>query len=47
MEKYRVKGVPTVVFLDRRGKEIESLRFYEVIEPEEFLRKMEEALGAH
>ena len=46
-ERYRIKGVPTVIFLDRNGKEIESLRFYEVIEPEEFLQKMEEALGAH
>ena len=46
-ERYRIKGVPTVIFLDRNGKEIESLRFYEVIEPEEFLQKMAEALGAH
>jgi len=43
MEKYRIKGVPTVIFLDRDGKEIESLRFYEVIKPEEFLRRMERA----
>jgi thiol:disulfide interchange protein DsbD len=47
MERYRIKGVPTVVFLDRRGKEIEGLRFYEVIESEEFLRKMEMVLKAH
>jgi thiol:disulfide interchange protein DsbD len=47
MESYRIKGVPTVVFLDRRGKEIEGLRFYEVIESEEFLRKMEIVLEAH
>jgi thioredoxin-related protein len=46
MKRYRIKGVPTVVFLDRRGKEIERLRFYEVIEPEEFLKKMEIALEA-
>jgi len=44
MERYRIKGVPTVIFLDRDGKEIESLRFYEVIKPEEFLKRMERAL---
>jgi thiol:disulfide interchange protein DsbD len=47
MEKYRIKGVPTVIFLDQGGNEIEDLRFYEVIKPEEFLRKMEIALEAH
>ncbi len=47
MERYHIKGVPTVIFLDRAGKEIVSLRFYEVIEPEEFLKKMEIAHKAH
>jgi len=45
MERYSIKGVPTVIFLDQMGKEIESLRFYEVIKPEEFLRRMKIALG--
>ncbi len=44
MERYRIKGVPTVIFLDQRGKEIENLRFYEVIKPTEFSKKMEIAL---
>jgi thiol:disulfide interchange protein DsbD len=44
MERYRIKGVPTIIFIDRNGKEIENLRFHEVIRPEEFLRKMEKAL---
>jgi len=44
MERYRIKGVPTVIFLDRKGEEIEALRFYEVIKPEEFLKRMERAL---
>ena len=44
MERYRIKGVPTVIFLGRNGKEIENLRFYEVIKPEEFLRRMKIAL---
>jgi thiol:disulfide interchange protein DsbD len=44
MKRYRIRGVPTVVFLDQNGKEIEDLRFYEVIKPEEFLQKMEVAL---
>jgi thiol:disulfide interchange protein DsbD len=47
MERYRIKGVPTVIFLDQGGNEIEDLRFYEVIKPGEFLRKMEIALKAH
>jgi thiol:disulfide interchange protein DsbD len=46
MERYRIKGVPTVIFLDQRGKEIENLRFYEVIEPTDFSKKMEIALKA-
>ena len=44
MERYRIKGVPTVVFLDQRGNEIENLRFHDVIRPEEFAKKMERAL---
>jgi hypothetical protein len=44
MEKYRIKGVPTVIFLGWNGKEIENLRFHEVIKPEEFLQRMEVAL---
>ena len=47
MERYRIQGVPTVIFLDQRGKEIENLRFYEVIKREEFLKKMEIALKAY
>jgi thiol:disulfide interchange protein DsbD len=47
MENYRIKGVPTVIFLDRKGDEIEELRFYEVLKPEEFLKRMESALEAH
>ncbi|MFQ5842844.1 MAG: protein-disulfide reductase DsbD family protein, partial [Thermodesulfobacteriota bacterium] len=47
MERYRIRGVPTVIFLDQRGEEITNLRFYEVIKPEEFLRKMEIAFNAH
>jgi thiol:disulfide interchange protein DsbD len=47
MERYRIKGVPTVIFLDRKGEEIEGLRFHEVIKPEEFLKRMGSALEAH
>jgi thiol:disulfide interchange protein DsbD len=47
LERYRIKGVPTVIFLDRKGGEIEGLRFHEVIKPEEFLKRMERALDAH
>ncbi len=37
---YKVLGVPTVVFLDRAGKEREDLRLVEFASPEEFLVRM-------
>jgi thiol:disulfide interchange protein DsbD len=47
MKGYHIKGVPTVIFLDRNGKEIENLRFYEAIKPEEFLKRMDRALEVY
>jgi thiol:disulfide interchange protein DsbD len=44
LDKYHVKGVPTVIFLDSRGNEIEELRILDFMPAEEFLIMMHEAL---
>jgi thiol:disulfide interchange protein len=41
MERFRVLGVPTVLFLGPRGSE--ELRLEQLVGPEELLRKMEDA----
>jgi thiol:disulfide interchange protein DsbD len=40
LNSYDVKGVPTVVFLDRAGKERRDLRLVDFIPPQEFLNRM-------
>jgi thiol:disulfide interchange protein DsbD len=40
---YGVKGVPTVVFLDRKGREREDLRLVDFLPPDQFLVRMTEA----
>ena len=42
LERYRVKGVPTVVFLDREGNERRDLRLVDFMPPEQFLVLMAE-----
>ena len=41
VQQYAVKGVPTVVFLDRNGNERRDLRLVEFMAPAEFLRLLE------
>lgn len=43
VEKYDVKGVPTVVFLDSHGNERKNLKTMDYVLAEEFLSKMKEA----
>ncbi len=38
--KFHIRGVPTVLFFNRNGDEIEELRFFGFIGPDEFLAKM-------
>jgi thiol:disulfide interchange protein DsbD len=38
--KYRVKGVPTVVFLDKEGRERPELRLLYYAPPEQFLARL-------
>ncbi len=40
LQKFEVKGVPTVVFLDRQGKERRELRLVDFLPPDQFLVRM-------
>lgn len=40
LRRYQVRGVPTVVFLDRRGNECPELRVVDFLPPEQFLNRM-------
>ena len=40
LSQYNIKGVPTVVFLDKAGKERNDLRLVDFIQPDEFLIRM-------
>ncbi len=45
-QRFYVRGVPTVVFLDHRGREIRTLRVESYVEPSVFLNRMERAMEA-
>jgi len=40
LDQYGVKGVPTVVFLDRQGRERADLRLVDYLPPDQFLARM-------
>ncbi len=42
LQKYKVKGVPTVVFLDKRGEERRDLRLVDFLPPDQFLVRLAE-----
>lgn len=42
LRQYDVKGVPTIVFLDRQGKERGDLRLVDYLPPAEFVKRMTE-----
>jgi len=44
LRKYNIKGVPTVVFLDSRGKERRDLRLADFLPADQFLNRMAEAM---
>lgn len=44
LEKYDVKGVPTVIFLDAEGNEIKELQVVDYVPGSEFLPRMKRAL---
>ncbi len=41
-EQFGIKGVPTVLFLDRRGQEMNDLRFVGFIDADALIRKLDE-----
>ena len=43
LKEYKVKGVPTVVFLDRQGNERSDLRLVDFLPASQFLIRMAEA----
>ncbi|MBM4284373.1 MAG: DUF255 domain-containing protein [Deltaproteobacteria bacterium] len=43
--RYQVKGVPTVLFLDKNGQECKDLRLVDFLPPEPFLARMDAAAG--
>ena len=40
VERFEVKGVPTIIFLDRDGSERRDLRLVDHLGPDEFLERM-------
>lgn len=46
LQKFAVKGVPTVVFLDRTGQERQDLRLVDYLPPDQFLVRMAEICKA-
>jgi len=42
LQQYTIKGVPTIVFLDRNGKERLDLRLVDYLPPDQFLGRMAE-----
>jgi thiol:disulfide interchange protein DsbD len=44
-KKFGIRGVPTIVFIDRNGKERSDLRVVHFIEKEEFLKKLDSLVG--
>jgi thiol:disulfide interchange protein DsbD len=44
-KKFGIRGVPTIVFIDRKGKERNDLRVVEFIEKDEFLKKLQSLVG--
>jgi thiol:disulfide interchange protein len=43
--RYSIRGVPTIVFLDSKGRERTDLRVVQFIEKEEFLDKLENLIN--
>jgi thiol:disulfide interchange protein DsbD len=43
-EKYNIKGLPVVIFMNAKGEEIKELRVTGFLKPEEFIKKMKTTL---
>jgi thioredoxin:protein disulfide reductase len=42
LQQYKIKGVPTIVFVDRNGKERSDLRLVDYLPPDQFMGRMAE-----
>jgi thiol:disulfide interchange protein DsbD len=40
LHQYDVRGIPTVVFLDRNGRELRDLRVVDFLPPAQFIKHM-------
>ena len=43
-EQFRVVGVPTIVFIDAQGNEVQAARVIGYLSPDNFLQQVERAL---
>jgi thiol:disulfide interchange protein DsbD len=43
-DKYNIKGLPVVLFMNDKGEEIKELRVTGFLKPEEFIKKMKTTL---
>ncbi len=44
-KKYDIRGVPTLIFIDKRGAEVKDLRAVQFIDKNEFLRRLQQIAG--
>ena len=44
-KKYDIRGVPTLIFIDKRGAEVRNLRAVEFIDKNDFLRRLQQIAG--
>jgi thiol:disulfide interchange protein DsbD len=44
-DRFNIKGVPTIVFIDKTGKEMSNLRLVEFEDADQFLQRMSKALN--
>jgi thioredoxin:protein disulfide reductase len=44
-KKYNIRGVPTLIFIDKRGAEMKNLRAVQFIDKNEFLRRLQQIAG--
>ena len=45
-KQYEIRGVPTVIFLDKNGKEREDLRIFGFVDKEDFVGRINKLKGS-
>ena len=46
LDRYKIKGLPTIIFLNTKGVEEKHLRIQELVSPSEVINRMKKALEA-